>query len=100
AAWARDAEERRENVVVLGAKLADRLFPAIDPLGKVINLSDRDYRIVGVVQAWAPMPRFYDLESGDYSPDEGFFIPFTTAIDRHISTAGAENCRVVPTGGW
>jgi putative ABC transport system permease protein len=98
--WDRDADEKRENVVVLSAKLADRLFPDTDPLGKVINLSDRDYRIVGVVQTWAPMPRFYDLNSGAFGGADQFFIPFTTAIDRHITSSGSENCRDVPTGGW
>jgi putative ABC transport system permease protein len=100
APWEREAEEKRENIVVLGAKLADRLFPHSDPVGKVINLSDRDYRIVGVIQNWAPMPRFYDLDSGAFNDAEQFFIPFTTAIDRHITSSGGENCQGAPTGGW
>jgi putative ABC transport system permease protein len=100
AVWDADAENKRENVVVLSAKLADRVFPDMDPLGKVISLSDRDYRIVGVAQTWAPMPRFYDLESGGLGDAEQFFIPFTTAIDRQIPSSGGENCQGVPTGGW
>jgi len=100
APWDHDAEEKRENVVVLGAKLADQVFPHADPLGKVINLSDRDYRIVGVVQPWVPTPRFYDMDSGAFSDPEGFFVPFSTAIDRHISSGGFESCPGVPTGGW
>ncbi|MEJ0008181.1 MAG: ABC transporter permease [Steroidobacteraceae bacterium] len=79
APWGRDDEDKRENVVVLSAKLADRVFPHADPLGKVINLSQRDYRIVGVVQTWAPLPRFYDLDSGAFNDVEQFYIPFTTA---------------------
>jgi putative ABC transport system permease protein len=100
ATWGRDAEEKRENVVVLSTKLADRVFPDTDPLGKVINLSDRDYRVVGVVQNWAPMPRFYDMDSGALSDAEQFFIPFSTAIDRQITSSGSENCQGAPTGGW
>ena len=100
AVWDPSAEEKRENVVVLSAALADRVFPHADALGKVITLSDHDYRIVGVSQNWAPMPRFYDLESGGYNGAEQFFMPFTTAIDRHITSVGAENCQGVPQGGW
>ena len=100
APWGRDAEDKRENVVVLSAKLADRVFPHTDPLGKVITLSQRDYRIVGVVQIWAPLPRFYDLDSGAFNDVEQFYIPFTTAIDRQITSSGGENCQGVPTGGW
>jgi putative ABC transport system permease protein len=100
AVWESAAEEKRENVVVISAKLADRVFPGTNPLGKVINLSNRDYRIVGVAQTWAPMPRFYDLESGALGDGEQFFIPFTTAIDRQIPSSGSEDCQGVPTGGW
>jgi putative ABC transport system permease protein len=100
AVWDAAAEEKRENVVVLGAKLADRVFPHTDPLGKVINLSNRDYRIVGVVQNWAPMPRFYDLDSGAFGDAEQFFMPFDTAIDRQLTSSGGENCQGAPTGGW
>ena len=100
AAWDRDAEEKRANVVVLGAKLADRVFPHAEAVGKVINLSDRDYRVVGVIKPWAPMPRFYDVYSGEFSEGEQFFMPFATAIDRHINTSGNENCQAAPSGGW
>jgi putative ABC transport system permease protein len=100
AAWDREAEEKRENVVVLSAKLADRVFPNSNPLGKVINLSNRDYRIVGVAQTWAPLPRFYDLSSGALGDAEQFFIPFSTAVDRQTTSSGGENCQGAPTGGW
>ncbi len=100
AVWGADAEEKRENVVVLSQKLADRMFPGTEPVGKTINLSDRDYRIVGVVKTWAPLPRFYDLDSGAFSDADQFFLPFSTAIDRHITSNGGENCQGAPTGGW
>lgn len=100
AAWGHDADEKRDNVAVISSKLADRVFPHTDAVGKVINLSDRDYRIVGVIGPWGPMPRFYDLFSGPFGDAEQFFIPFTTAIDRHITVNGAENCTQAPAGGW
>lgn len=100
AAWGRDAEEQRANVVVLSSKLADRVFPHTDAVGKVINLSDRDYRVVGVIRPWGPLPRFYDVFSGGFGEGEQFFMPFTTAIDRHITSSGNENCRQAPSGGW
>jgi putative ABC transport system permease protein len=99
-AWDHDADEKRANVVVLSSKLADRLFPHTDAVGKVISLNDRDYRIVGVTRPWAPMPRFYDLYSGGFDEGEQYFMPFTTAIDRHINSVGNENCRAAPSGGW
>ncbi len=98
--WDHDADEKRANVVVLSSKLADRVFPHTDPVGKVITMSDRDYRIVGVIGPWGPMPRFYDLYSNSWGEGEQFFIPFTTAIDRRITVNGSESCQVAPAGGW
>jgi putative ABC transport system permease protein len=46
------------------------------------------------------MPRFYDLYSNTWGEGEQFFIPFTTAIDRHITVNGQENCAQAPAGGW
>jgi putative ABC transport system permease protein len=100
APWGREADETRANVVVLSSKLADRVFPHADPVGKVITLSDRDYRVVGVIAPWGPMPRFYDLFSGAFGESDQFFIPFTTAIDRRITANGSENCPQAPAGGW
>ena len=100
AVWDKDADEKRANVVVLSSKLADRVFPHTNPVGKVITLSDRDYRIVGVIAPWGPMPRFYDLSANRWGEEEQFFIPFTTAIDRHITIYGGESCQEAPAGGW
>ncbi len=38
-----------ERVVVINEALARALWPAEDPLGRVLRASDRDYRVVGVV---------------------------------------------------
>jgi putative ABC transport system permease protein len=100
AAWGPDADEKRENVVVISSKLADRVFPHTDAVGKIISLSDRDYRVVGVIGAWSLWPRFYDLFSGAFGDSEQFFFPFTTAIDRRITVNGSENCQQAPAGGW
>ncbi len=63
APWGRDAEEKRENVVVLSAKPGGPALPRLGSAGaRSSTLTDQDYRIVGVVQTWAPMPRFYDLD--------------------------------------
>jgi putative ABC transport system permease protein len=41
-------EERRTPVVVIGADLAKRFFPTVDPLAKTIYIDGRPYQIVGV----------------------------------------------------
>lgn len=100
APWGPREDAGRDNVVVLGSKLAERLFPHADPVGGTVRLGGQDYRVVGVAAPWAPAPRFYDPNSGAFDGEENFFIPFSTAVDRHINTNGYENCNEPPTAGW
>jgi putative ABC transport system permease protein len=43
-----------ENVCVLGADVADALFPFEDPLGKAVNINSHFYKIVGVMRDRMP----------------------------------------------
>ncbi|HEY6457505.1 MAG TPA: ABC transporter permease [Steroidobacteraceae bacterium] len=87
APWGRSADDNRENVVVLSTRLADRLFPDVDAVGRTINLGKRDYSVIGVIRPWNPSPRFYDAQAGAWSSHgEDFFLPFSIAIDRQIET--------------
>src|SRR5580692_2796613 len=54
--WTASDDQGAANVAVLSAKLANRLFPHDDLVGKTISLSDHDYRVVGVLDAWNPVP--------------------------------------------
>src|SRR5580658_737323 len=90
--WSRDDDEARANVVVIGSKLADRVFPQGDALGKTITLEQRDYRVVGVIGDWEPAPRYYDVTGGGYSQTEDVFVPFSTAIERQMPLYGNNSC--------
>ncbi len=41
-------EEHAVNACVLGAKIAENLFPSVDPLGKTIKISQLPYTVIGV----------------------------------------------------
>ena len=99
--WTRTDDDGRANVVVLSAKLADRLFPHANPVGMSINLSDREYRIVGVLDSWNPVPLFYDLTNGSPLNDtEDVFLPFSTAIDRQMEINGSYSCNSQTAPGF
>jgi putative ABC transport system permease protein len=99
AAWTPADDEARATVAVITTELADRLFPGIDPVGRILRLEARDYRVVGVTQSWTPSPRFYDLSWGEgrgYDPAAEVFVPFETAIAQEISSSGALTCLAYP----
>ncbi|WP_266156576.1 ABC transporter permease [Dyella silvatica] len=98
-AWTAADEEARANVVVIGSKLAERLFNGVDAVGKSIILGGQDYRIIGVLKPWNPAPRFYDLGGDALAQSDNLFLPFTTAIDRQMQTIGHTNCDEVPDAG-
>lgn len=101
AAWGPREDDEGLNVVVLSAKLADRLFPHSNPVGRTVNLGEKDYRVIGVIRPWTPTPRFYDVDSGAYSETEDFYLPFSTAIDRQLWTNDDEGCDATALpSGW
>jgi putative ABC transport system permease protein len=100
APWSAADDEGRANVVVLGAKLAERVFPGANSVGRTVNLDGREYRVVGVLQRWNPVPKFYDTTSGGFANAEDFYVPFSNAIERQYDSYGNMNCAVVPPAGW
>jgi putative ABC transport system permease protein len=86
AAWGRNEDEARANVVVLSARLADRLFPDNDAVGRTVNLGNRDYRVSGVIRKWILTPHFYDFSAGSFGETEEFYMPFSIAVDRQLAS--------------
>lgn len=67
-----------QNVTVIGAEVAEKLFPFEDPIGKPIRLGrDHYYRIVGVTRHKAPSAGTgSSLAAQDYNKDA--YIPIST----------------------
>ena len=70
--------------MVLGSQLNERLFGRVNSIGRTVHLGTRDFRVVGVLDAWAPSPRFYEASNAMQGRVEDLFIPFGSAIDQHL----------------
>jgi len=91
--WSDDDEEKRARVVVLGQHLAERLFGnANEAVGHSVRLGDADFRVIGVIRRWQPVPLFYDIGRGAYAQTEDIFMPLHTAVDLHVRSAGSVIC--------
>jgi putative ABC transport system permease protein len=64
-------DEHSSQVVILGADIADALFPSVDPLGKTIRINGRNFEVIGV---FTRTPGLF----GGPGVDQFAVIPFTT----------------------
>ena len=72
-----------------------------------MNLDNHDYRVVGVLDRWQPIPKFYDLNNDKYGKSEELYLPFTrpstgkcrvgaTTIARAISVEPGGKAACIP----
>ncbi|MFN8474600.1 MAG: ABC transporter permease [Anaerolineae bacterium] len=76
-------------VVVLGANVAQNLFPAVDPVGQSVRINNQTFRVIGVMEAKGG--------SGFGSQDDQVFIPITTATLRLFQPTQYRGSKVVST---
>ena len=96
AAWDSATEAGARDAIVLSRDLSAKLFgEGTNPVGKSVRMEDAEWRVVGVTDAWKPMPRYYRLingNGGNFVGAEDFFIPFQTAIRHEMGNNGNNNC--------
>lgn len=94
-AWSADDERAKRNVVVLSRAQSEKLFGEANPVGKQIRIEGAAFQIVGVIDHWRPLPRYYRLingNGGSFDGSEDFFIPFASAVQLTIGNNGSNNC--------
>src|SRR5690606_2058233 len=90
--WDRVAGERHARVAVISAELNDRLFGGADSVGESVRLDQAEFIVVGVLDDWRPVPKFYDMYSDTYGEVEQVFLPFTTSRDLDMGRSGSMDC--------
>ena len=83
--------------VVLSDRANNRLFQGQNSVGETIELSGKQYTIVGVLAPWPLRPRFYHItEQQAFDSVEDIFMPLETAIDENIGV----HARSSSTESW
>jgi putative ABC transport system permease protein len=90
--WDAAADDAHGRVVVIARPLNDKLFGGGNSVGKTLRLENNDFRIVGVLDDWRPVPRFYDLHLDNYGEAEQVFVPFSTSRDLDLGRNGSMDC--------
>lgn len=74
--WSRQDDDLPAPVIVLSRHANQKLFGDVNSVGRFITIGERQYRVTGVIDAWMPQPKFYDLSRGGFDVPEDIFIPF------------------------
>ncbi|MES2153359.1 MAG: ABC transporter permease [Pseudomonadota bacterium] len=93
-AWSDADDAAGADVVVLARALSEKLFGQTNPVGQRITMLGHQFQVVGVIDTWLPLPRYYRLSGGNgaFGTAEEFFIPFASAIRHETGHSGNMNC--------
>ncbi|MFZ6656583.1 ABC transporter permease [Undibacterium sp. TJN19] len=100
--WAENDDAKGADVVVLGQKLAEKLYGKTNPVGQYLTMIGHQFQIVGVLSNWEPSPRFYRFvgRNAAFGVQEDFFIPLASAVRHEITHAGGMGCTGDSAPGW
>ncbi|WP_100656917.1 ABC transporter permease [Alteromonas flava] len=96
--WSASDDENGSYVVVLSKALNERVFGGENSIGRTIRIADNNFQVVGVLNDWQPVPRFYDVTVGAFNDIEDVFMPFYFKQALELGTGGNTNCWKSPEG--
>jgi len=89
-AWTEQEEARRDHLVVVSRRLSEEMFNG-KALGTVIQIADKNFEVVGILDDWNIYPRFYDLASSGFNVED-VFIPLPVAVESTMPLTGSIDC--------
>jgi putative ABC transport system permease protein len=90
--WSGADDQRGARVAVIGASLARRLYGEASAVGRTLRLDGTDFRVIGVLGVWRPIPRFYDVLADGYGDSEQIYLPLSTAYQLSFASQGQISC--------
>lgn len=91
-AWDDGADVRDEFVVVLSKETNDKVFGGENSVGEDITIDGRRFTVTGVLDDWAPKPKFYDMTNGAFNDPESYYLPAQLYETLEPQRQGNTNC--------
>jgi putative ABC transport system permease protein len=96
--WDEQSDINRDLVVVLSKNINDKVFGGENSVGKNFIMSGKTFRVIGVMDNWQPMPKFYDIVNGAFDLPEEVYMPFYLKEELELPNWGNVNCWKTPEG--
>ncbi len=96
--WDMAVDNKLEQVVVLTKKINDKIFGGENSVGRNVTLAGQNFKVVGVLDTWEPVPKFYDVNNGAFDEVEEVFLPFKLKETLELPSWGNVNCWKSPDG--
>jgi len=97
--WDAKADAGPDPVVVLSKESNQKAFAGQNSIGKTVMWHDREFRVVGVLDDFEPVPKFFDVSNGSFNDMEGAYIPFSWGQVLELGSDGNTNCWKTETIG-
>jgi putative ABC transport system permease protein len=105
-AWRVEDDRDEARVVVISKAMSHKLYGDESPVGRTIKFNNGEFRVVGVLDRWRMLPRFYLMENGGrsggstLSDEEEIFMPLLTAIATEQGINGNVSCQADAAPGY
>jgi len=84
--WSKQDGKDAAQVAVLSKETNNWLFDGENSVGKTFRFGAETYQVIGVLDSWNPLPKFYGLPHMAYTQPHDLFIPFNTQIKNELFT--------------
>ena len=88
--WDSSSDDAAAAVVVLSKELNERLFGGEDSVGNRLTMDGTVFQVVGVIDRWEPIPRFFDPINDGIQEVADFFIPINLTRTMELTSAGSD----------
>ncbi|WP_440906529.1 ABC transporter permease (plasmid) [Catenovulum sp. SX2] len=78
-AWTKQDDEFARNTIVISRELNQQLFAGRNSVGEKLLLQNQLFEVVGVIDSWQPVPRYYDVTTDAFGHTEHIFVPLLHA---------------------
>ncbi len=90
--WDADADTNASNVAILSFETNEKVFGGEMSVGRTIELDTREFTVIGVMDQWEPIPKYYSVVNGAFQETDDVFIPLLINETWEKQHFGNTNC--------